>query len=163
MQVHDFIHGKFKQRVEFVEIPRLCNLCQKEDRDQGGEKCQAADDCAFLLAGKVGVKVRGLDGLEHAKIQSGASKELHKIAYALLSASGESTANAVKKFLGVEGAPAELEQQICFLEAGVIWPEFKSDERVRFAAYLNKFLRADFLSVYQRIGELTGQGACPEG
>jgi len=189
MQVADFIQGKFKPRTEFIEIPRLCGLCktpyvdtleaiegetpedrkarQDEDRKAyctGGEK-----PCAFFKVEEdgsyqVGVEVRGMDGIEHARVQAGGQKMLKEIIEKMMAEiGGAGTVSAFADFLGISGAPQELEQQIMFLQVGLTWPPFKSDEKVRFAAFLNKHLRHDFITIYHKIVRLTGEGSCPVG
>jgi len=189
MQVSDFIQGKFKPRTEFIEIPRLCGLCKTpyienleaiegetpEDRKARQDEarklhCTGTETpCAFFRieddgSFRVGVEVRGMDGIEHARVQAGGQKMLKEIIEKMMAEIGGSgTVAAFADFLGISGAPPELDRQIMYLEVGICWPIFISDQKVRFAAFLNKHLRLDFLMLYNKIAELTGEGSCPVG
>lgn len=166
MNINEFLKRPFKARTDFIDIPELCKICATPETpiaECAGRETPCAFCKVFDDGPRVGVEVRGLDGIEFAKINAAGSEDRRRVAYELLAADGAGMASAVKEYLGVGEAPPELEKEICYFEQGVIWPVFKSDEKIRFAAKLNKVWRPVFHRVVVRIYQLTGEGQAPEG
>ena len=144
MDINGFLTQKYQYRTEFVEIPELKRFFGEQE--------------------KPGVEVRGLEGNEFARIQSGSREELRRAAHDILSSvGGADMVSAMKKLLGGGDAPEDIERRILYFEYALIWPEIKPDQRMQFASKLNRILPFDFLRVTNKIIELTGAGQCPEG
>ena len=144
MDIERFLKSKFTPRSEFIPLPMLSQYFP--------EGCD-----------RIGVEVVGLDGIEYSRIQAGGRKELQRLAFDLLSAQGGDLAEAVKKYLGVGESPEYIEKMICLLEAGIVYPVLKPDQKLRFAAKLCRAFPTQFTQIANRIMELTGAGQQPEG
>jgi len=159
-------YGKYPEYLADIDqktiyIPRLAVLKWAVKNELQEDKWEFPVEEVKDL--KAGVEIRGLDGLEFARINSQALEDRQKIAIDLLAAGSRGAAQAIVDYLGAGKKLPEVARRIALFESGLVKPELPPDKKREVAVKLNMAFPIDFKIITDRILVLTGAGKAPEG